>query len=234
VSAELRAKPAVFLDKDGTLLDDVPFNVDPDRITLAAGAAEATRLLTEAGYALIVVTNQGGIAHGLFPEAALIRVEARVRALVEEAGGRLQGFYYCPHDAHGSVEPFNRPCGCRKPEPGLLQRAASELDLALEQAWLIGDILDDVEAGRRAGCRTILLDRGNETEWRLTPSRVPHRVADDLREAAEIILADRSGDDVESRHLLDARAAGRAEAPRWPEPRRGDSRRRDLRRSEAR
>lgn len=184
------AKHAVFLDKDGTLVDDVPHNVDPERITLAPGAADGVRRLSEAGFALVVVTNQGGVAHGLFPESALFRVEERVQALVEEAGARLLGFYYCPHDPSGSVPPFNRACGCRKPEPGLLRRAASELDLALERAWLVGDILDDIEAGRRAGCRTILLDRGSETEWRLAPSRVPHRVASDLREAAEIILAE--------------------------------------------
>jgi histidinol-phosphate phosphatase family protein len=213
VSAEVRSKPAVFLDKDGTLLDDVPFNVDPDRITLAPGAAEGARLLTEAGYALVVVTNQSGVAHGAFPESALSRVEAHVRALVEAAGGRLLGFYYCPHDVSGSVAPFNRACGCRKPEPGLLHRAASELDLALDQAWLVGDILDDIEAGRRAGCRTILLDRGNETEWRFAPGRVPHRVASDLREAAEIILTDRAGWAAEPRCVLGAHVGGPSSVP---------------------
>jgi histidinol-phosphate phosphatase family protein len=212
VNGEPRAKAAVFLDKDGTLLDDMPFNVDPERITLAAGAAEGVRLLTEAGYALVAVTNQGGVARGLFPESALAEVEARVRTLVEDAGGRLLGFYYCPHDARGCVAPFNRACGCRKPEPGLLHRAASELDLALEQGWLVGDILDDIEAGRRAGCRTILLDCGNETEWRLTPSRVPHRVASDLREAAEIIVAGRIGFAAQPRRRPDSRRAPGPEA----------------------
>ncbi|HEU4616580.1 MAG TPA: HAD family hydrolase [Gammaproteobacteria bacterium] len=193
MTAAIASERAVFLDKDGTLLDDVPYNVDPSRIALAPGAAEGVRLLAAAGLPLVVVTNQGGVARGLFPESALARVERRIAELLSEVGAALAGFYYCPHDPRGSVAPFNRACGCRKPAPGLLHDAARDLGIALDRAWLVGDILDDVEAGRRAGCRTILLDRGNETEWRVAPERVPDHVAADLLGAAQIILAAENG-----------------------------------------
>jgi histidinol phosphatase-like enzyme len=92
--------------------------------------------------------------------------------------------YWCAHDARGSVSPYNRTCDCRKPAPGMLLRAAREHDLALQRSWFIGDILDDVEAGRRAGCRTVLIDNGNETVWRRGPLREPHLVAADMHRAA--------------------------------------------------
>ncbi len=169
---------AVFVDKDGTLVEDVPYNVDPARISLTPNAADAVGDLAGRGFGIFVVSNQPGAALGLFPEARLKDVEGRLRELLPV----LDGFYYCPH-APGAA------CDCRKPAAGLLERAAREHQLDLAASWMIGDILDDVEAGRRAGCRTILLDNGNETEWRLTRERAPHHVASDLAEAAAIIAA---------------------------------------------
>jgi histidinol-phosphate phosphatase family protein len=180
---------AVFLDKDGTLVDDVPYNVEPGRMRLARGAAEAVRALHEAGYLLVVVSNQSGIARGLFAETALTAVEARLRELLAGAGAPLRGFYYCPHHPAGTAAGYAIACACRKPAPGLLARAAREHRIALPRSWLVGDILDDVEAGRRAGCRTVLLDNGGETEWRRGPGREPDHVARHLGEAARLILA---------------------------------------------
>src|SRR5690349_16414401 len=117
---------AVFLDKDGTLVEDVPYNVDPTHIRLTPGAAGGLRLLHQAGYRLIVVSNQSGVARGLFPEAALAGVETRLQGLLELAGARLDSFYYCPHLPDGSVEKYALHCTCRKPAPGLLIRAALE------------------------------------------------------------------------------------------------------------
>src|SRR5205085_6378312 len=97
--------------------------------------------------------------------------------------------YHCPHHPDGTVERYARACACRKPQPGLLLRAARDHDLDLARSWLVGDILDDVEAGRRAGCRTVLLDNGHETEWVLTPERLPHHIACDLAQAADLILS---------------------------------------------
>lgn len=181
--------PAVFLDKDGTLINDVPFNVNPALIRLTAGAAEGLAELHAAGNRLVIVSNQSGVARGLFPETALRAVEAKLRELLEEIGVPLAGFYYCPHHPKGSVAEYARACECRKPAPGLLRRAAAELRLHLPDSWMIGDILDDVQAGGAAGCRTVLLDNGHETEWRRSPEREPDLIAPDLAAAARAILS---------------------------------------------
>ena len=195
VRGEVRGQPelapppgaaAVFLDKDGTLVEDVPYNVDPALLRFTPNAVEALRLLAEAGYRLIVVSNQPGLATGRFSRADFARLRhalaERVRA---EAGIALAGIYVCPH-APG--ESGRASCLCRKPSPGLLHQAAVALRLDLAQSWIVGDILDDVEAGRRVGCRSVLLDVGNETEWRLTPLRTPHHRCADLLAAAPIIV----------------------------------------------
>jgi histidinol-phosphate phosphatase family protein len=179
---------AVFLDKDGTLIDDVPYNVDPRRVVLARGAGTALRALKAHGYLLIVVSNQAGIAMGRFPLQALAAVERRIQELLAESGVQLDAFYYCPHLPQAANVRYAVRCLCRKPQPGLLRRAANEWEIDLAGSWLLGDILDDVEAGNRAGCRTVLVDTGNETEWRLGAHRQPHYLARSLRQAARLIL----------------------------------------------
>jgi D-glycero-D-manno-heptose 1,7-bisphosphate phosphatase len=171
------AARAVFLDKDGTLIEDVPYNVDPQRLRLTQGATEGLRRLHEAGYRLIVVSNQSGVARGLFTEEALELVRQRLVELLAEAGVPLAGCYWCPHHPDGSAAAYAVECDCRKPRPGLLLRAAREHGLELNRCWMVGDILNDVEAGRRAGCRTILIDNGNETEWVWSPLREPEHFA---------------------------------------------------------
>ncbi len=183
------ADPAVFLDKDGTLVEDVPYNVDPLRIRLAAGAAEGLAALHAAGFRLAVVSNQSGVARGLFPESALRGVEARLRELLAEIGVPLAGFYYCPHHPAGTVAEYVCECDCRKPAAGLLRRSATELGLDLGRSWMVGDILDDVQAGRAAGCRTVLLDNGHETEWVRSPDREPDALVPDLAAAARVVLS---------------------------------------------
>lgn len=182
--------PIVFLDKDGTLIEDIPFNVDPERIVLKPGAAQGLRHLYEAGFRFIVVSNQSGVARGYFQEKDLIPVEERLRELIALAAGvPLDGFYYCPHHPEGTVHPYAVSCICRKPQPGLLLRAAREKGIDLETAWMVGDILHDVEAGKRAGCRAVLIDNGSETEWRPGPFRDPDFIAPDLQAAADWILS---------------------------------------------
>jgi D-glycero-D-manno-heptose 1,7-bisphosphate phosphatase len=181
--------PVVFLDKDGTLVEDVPYNVDPARIRLAPGAAEGLPLLAAAGFRLAVVSNQSGVARGYFPESALVGVERRVQELLDDIGVSLAGWFYCPHHPEGVVKEYAVACNCRKPAPGLVLAAARELGADPRDCWVVGDILDDVETGRRAGCRTVLIDNGNETEWVPGPLREPHHRAADLKDAARLILA---------------------------------------------
>jgi histidinol-phosphate phosphatase family protein len=184
--------PAVFLDKDGTLIDDVPYNVDPELIRLSPGAGEGAAQLAAAGYALVLVSNQSGIGRGMFDASALNAVERRVRELLAECEVPLAGFYFCPHHSQAEVARYRMVCQCRKPAPGLILQAAQELRIDLARSWMIGDILDDVEAGSRAGCRTVLLDNGHETQWLLSAIRRPTYVAPDLLAAASHIAAARS------------------------------------------
>jgi len=181
-------RPAVFLDKDGTLVRNVPYNVDPRRIELESTAAEGLAQLAEAGLALVVVSNQSGVARGFFEEKALDAVEQRIRQLLEALDIELAGFYYCPHHPEGSVAQYRVRCNCRKPAPGMLLSAAQDLGLDLSRSWLIGDILDDIEAGRAAGCRAVLIDAGHETEWVSGPRRTPHYIAANLADAARFIV----------------------------------------------
>lgn len=175
---------AVFLDKDGTLVDDVPYNVDPALLVLARNAGAALRLLRALGYRLYVVSNQSGVARGRFDEAALGPLFARLEAMLAGEGVTLDGVFWCPHHPDGVVAPYAADCACRKPRPGMLQRAAELHGIELQASWMVGDILDDIEAGRRAGCRTALIDNGNETEWLMSPQRTPHLSAPDLLAAA--------------------------------------------------
>lgn len=175
---------AVFIDKDGTLVHDVPHNVEIDRVRLRSNAGVALARLQRRGYALVLVTNQPGVALGLFDEGALEKVWEQLALQLSFYRVSFDGIYYCPHHPAGRDPRYARECDCRKPHPGLLHRAAAELDLDLARSWMIGDILDDVEAGRRAGCRTVLLDVGSETEWRGGPLRQPHHIAPGLAEAA--------------------------------------------------
>jgi D-glycero-D-manno-heptose 1,7-bisphosphate phosphatase len=179
-------KPAVFIDKDGTLVHDVPYNVDPERLELRADAGRALRALQEAGYALILVTNQAGVALGRFPESALPPLWSAIAGQLEEEGVELTAVYYCPHHPAGAGA-YAQHCDCRKPQDGLLRRAALAHDIDLARSWMIGDILDDVEAGHRAGCRSVLLDVQSETEWQLTPMRTPDYIAPDLTTASRLI-----------------------------------------------
>lgn len=181
------SRRAIFIDKDGTLVENVPYNVDPQRVVLTVGALDGLAQLAALGYLLIVVSNQPGVAHGMFSETALDAVHDRLQQLLAAAGVSLAGFYFCPHHRDGRLPRYAIRCQCRKPAPGLLLAAANRHDIDLSASWLIGDILDDVEAGARAGCRTVLIDNGNETEWLHGPYREPHFMARDLADAARWI-----------------------------------------------
>jgi histidinol-phosphate phosphatase family protein len=178
----------VFIDKDGTLIPNVPYNVDPAFILLMPGAREGLPRLVNAGYALVVVTNQSGVARGLYTVDDQARVEARIRQLLDQIAVPLTGYYFCPHLESGSLSAYAVRCDCRKPEPGLVRRAAAEHGLDVGRSWFVGDIVKDVEAGRRAGCRTILVDRYGEHLAGASPDQHPDFLAGTLADVADIIL----------------------------------------------
>ena len=186
VTARVPLRPAVFIDKDGTLVDDVPYNVDPARLSFKAGAFEALAQLRKAGFALVVVTNQSGLATGRFTADDFARLREALCHSLLARGVVLDGFMVCPH---APAEDGSPACGCRKPAPGLFLGAAEELSLDLAASWMVGDILDDVEAGHRAGCRSLLFDSGGETLWRRGSGRTPDARATAWHQVARIILA---------------------------------------------
>jgi len=185
----MAAKCAIFLDKDGTLIPDIPYNANPDLISLEKNVGETLAMLS-GHFKLIVISNQSGLAFGYFNENDLQKVEKRMAALLYDYGVNLSGFYFCPHHPDGSVSHYAKLCNCRKPNPGLIIRAANEHQISLNGSWMIGDILNDVEAGKAAGCRSILIDNGNETEWDMAdaPQRIPDFIAVDFAAAGEYIL----------------------------------------------
>jgi D-glycero-D-manno-heptose 1,7-bisphosphate phosphatase len=184
----MEVKKAVFLDKDGTLIPDIPYNADPDKVSLSKNAVEGLRMLQDAGFELIVVTNQTGIAHGLFHHKELWKIEKKIVSLFQDHGLKLSGFYYCPHDPNAKLEAYRINCKCKKPKPGMLLNAAEEHQLNLKWSWMIGDILHDIEAGNRAGCKSVLINNGNETEWKMSALRTPDVMTSDINHAAKYIL----------------------------------------------
>lgn len=185
---------AVFLDRDGTLIEEAHYLSDPTGVRLLPGAADALARLRAAGYALVLVTNQSGIARGLYTEDAYHRVAARVDELLRGAGVPLDGAYYCPHHPdHGA------PCTCRKPGTGLYETAATELGLDAADSWYVGDKVSDVLPAAALGGRAVLVRTGHGRD---EEQRAPRGtwVVDGLGEAADLILASgRTSVDLENR-----------------------------------
>jgi D,D-heptose 1,7-bisphosphate phosphatase len=184
-------KKAIFLDKDGTLIKDVPYNIYPSLIEMESTAIEALELLAKHRYIFIVVSNQSGVARGFFEPTALNNVEAYLDGLLKKHNIKIAKYYYCYHHPEGKVPEFTRECLCRKPQPGLLVQAAEDFDIDLSKSWMIGDILNDIEAGKRARCRTVLVDHGNETEWNYNELRTPDYYAANLLDAASYIIQEK-------------------------------------------
>ena len=188
---------AVLLDRDGVLIEDIHLLRERRDIQLLAGVPEALQSLSEAGFKLIVVSNQAIVARGLASEDEIRGHNAEVQRQVTVAGGpALDGFYFCPHHPSATLARYREDCGCRKPRPGMLLRAAAEHDLDLSDSFMIGDRVTDIIAGARAGCRTIQVETGChrappiETVEPLERTRPDHRCAG-LAEAARWILAGR-------------------------------------------
>jgi D,D-heptose 1,7-bisphosphate phosphatase len=178
------ARRAVFLDRDGTVIADADYLADPERLALIPGADAAIRRLEDAGYAVVLVTNQSGIARGLYSEADYRAVAARLHQVLAAAGARVTGTYYCPHHPD-----FDGPCECRKPGTGLYLRAAREHELDPAASWYVGDKLSDLLPARALGGRGILVRTGYGAE---TEDRLPaeFRSVADLPAAVDLILGD--------------------------------------------
>ncbi len=195
--------PAVFLDRDGTLVHVRRYPSRPEELVLYDGVGVELRRLREAGFRLVVITNQSGLARGFFTADDLTLMHDHLSAELDRFGARPDAVYFCPHHPDGSVADLARACDCRKPAPGMLLQAAADLGLDLARSWFIGDILDDVEAGNRAGCRTILVDLGTEASP-TSPVRRPDFVARDTVAALQIIYRQATGGGQQDDAVVDA------------------------------
>jgi D-glycero-D-manno-heptose 1,7-bisphosphate phosphatase len=183
----------VFLDRDGTVTEEVGYVNHPSRLRLLPGAAEGIRLLNGSGIPVMLATNQAGVARGYFSEALVLECIERLRDLLERQGAHLDAAYYCPHHPTAGSPPYRQDCECRKPKPGMLLRGASEFGLDLNRCYVVGDKISDVAFARKAGAKGIMVLTGyglgehtyQRQDWKVQPDYL----ADDLAAAARWILA---------------------------------------------
>ena len=174
------------MDRDGTINEEVDYLSRPADLRLIAGAARAIARLNAAGFLCIVITNQSGIARGKLDEAQLARIHERLDELLAEEGARIDGYEYCPHHPQHGDERHRRECDCRKPLPGMMQRATREFDIDLARSWVVGDSARDLDAGAALGVPGLLVSTGKAVD---DAARERYTVVSDLAEAVERILA---------------------------------------------
>jgi D-glycero-D-manno-heptose 1,7-bisphosphate phosphatase len=188
---------AIFLDRDGTICEEVGYVNHVDRFRLLEPGVEAVLRANRAGFQTVVVTNQAGVARGYFDEDLVHHVHERMRELLAERGARLDGIYYCPHHPEVGGDRYRRQCRCRKPAPGMLERARDEMGIDLASSYMIGDTGKDIEAGHRAGAVTVLVLTGygkGELTYRSASWKVrPDHIADNATEAVDWILEREGG-----------------------------------------
>jgi D-glycero-D-manno-heptose 1,7-bisphosphate phosphatase len=188
----MTGRRAVFIDRDGTISEEVGYVNHPARYRVFPYASEAVKLLNDAGWLAVLVTNQAGVARGYFAEEMIGAVHGILGRELARGGARLDAVYYCPHHPTVGAAPYRLDCDCRKPRPGLVRRAADDLSIDLSESWMVGDRYGDVELARNAGVRSALVLSGYGLgEWehqRDTWQHQPDLVADDLLEAVRKIL----------------------------------------------
>lgn len=187
-------RPAIFFDRDGTLNEEVGYAGRPEQFHILSFAAAAVRWVNQAGWAAVLVSNQAGVARGYFTEGDVGILHGLLRDHLQSAGAHLDGIYYCPHYAGGTVAGYDRACSCRKPQPGMLQKAARDLGLDLYASWMIGDRRHDIACAHAVGARAVLVRTGyGESSLAEPPSSdqddVPDRVSSDAAAAVNWILA---------------------------------------------
>ena len=151
---------AVFLDRDGTLIEESGYLDRLERLIFFPFTVDAVRLLNRAGFSVVVVSNQSGVARGLLSEAFVRETHQFIARRLEQGGASIEAFYYCPHHPDGVVEQYRKTCDCRKPLPGLFRAAASDLDLDLHRSFVVGDRWQDIDAGKSVAARTVLVRTG--------------------------------------------------------------------------
>lgn len=199
-------RPAVFLDRDGTLVEDMGYINHIDRLHIFPWTGPAVRRLNEAGLPVVVVTNQGGVAMGYFPETLVEDINNKIRSKLNIFGARLDAIYYCPHHPQGTVAKYRRACSCRKPTPGLLLKGAQEFDIDLQRSFLVGDRFRDVETAFAIGAKGILVlsgyGRGEFEYQRNTWPRMPDYIAENLAGAVDWILTQFSAGELNATPFL--------------------------------
>jgi D,D-heptose 1,7-bisphosphate phosphatase len=180
---------AVFLDRDGTINEDVGYLSRLEDLKIYENAAEAIRLIKENGFLTVVVTNQSGVARGFFSEDFIITVHDKMNEYLKERGASLDALYYCPHHPRYGNEIYRRECSCRKPQPGLLLRAAEDLDIDLRRSYVIGDMPRDMDIASKVGARGVMVKTGYGNNVIATSK--PLYIAADLLDAAKWIIRDR-------------------------------------------
>jgi D-glycero-D-manno-heptose 1,7-bisphosphate phosphatase len=178
---------AVFLDRDGTLVEDPGYINSPEQVKLLDGAAKALIDLKAMGYKLVVATNQSGIARGIFTEKTLVEIHERLKQLLAANNAYLDNIYYCPYLPDGVIAKYRKDSDWRKPKPGMLLAAASEMDIDLAQSWVIGDSSRDIQAGKNAGCKTILIDNPVQGRLAIHSDSNPDHTAVNITEAVNVI-----------------------------------------------
>ncbi len=185
-------RPAVFLDRDGTISEEVGYVNHLSRLRLFPWTAEAIGKLNQAGFPVIVVTNQSGVGQGYFPEELVHEIHEKIQAELKPQGARIDAFYYCPHHPNARLDTYRVKCRCRKPGAGMLEQAARDFHLDPKSSFMVGDSTRDVECGIRAGARTVMVmtgyGRGNLEYQRQSLPRMPDWTVEDLCEAVETIL----------------------------------------------
>ncbi|HET7841707.1 MAG TPA: HAD family hydrolase [Terriglobia bacterium] len=188
--------PAVFLDRDGTICEEVGYVNHLDRIQLYPWSAKAIRKLNRAGFPVIVVTNQSGVGRGYFSEKLVRQAHARIARELAESGAHLDAFYYCPHHPTAVVEAYRKDCLCRKPATGMLDEAARRFNVDLKSSFVVGDSYRDMQLAFASGAHSIMLmtgyGKGEYAHHRKQWPRRPERIAANLWEAAEMILNGRT------------------------------------------
>ncbi|MBI4477408.1 MAG: HAD family hydrolase [Acidobacteria bacterium] len=182
--------PAVFLDRDGTLIDDVGYLDRVERLRVYPYSIECVRLLNRAGYAVVVITNQAGVARGFFKEEFLAEVHGEITSRFHAGGARIDAFYYCPHHPDAPIEAYRRHCDCRKPMPGLVLKAADHLSLDLARSVVVGDRWLDVRLAHAVGAGAVLVRTGygRSEETNAPPDVQADHVGENLIEAVSWIL----------------------------------------------